>query len=534
MRFGALPLADAEGAVVAHTHHLPGGVVRKGRPLDPEALGWLAAAGFTEVVAARLDPTDLDEDAAADQVARAVAGDGVRAAAARTGRANLHATAAGLAWIDEARVHAVNGVDPAVTLGTAWPWTPVSAGEMVATVKIIPYGVDRGVVERACAVGSAVRVAPFAPRRVGVVATELPRMSERVLATTLAAQRRRVEALGCAIERVDRCAHEVGSTARAVDAQLQTGVELVLVVSASAIVDPGDVVPSAVRAIGGEVVHLGLPVDPGNLTLYGRRGAAVVLGVPGCARSPKRSGFDQLLERVVAGVPTGAVDLQRMGVGGLLSEISDRPSPRARRSEVPRLGAVVLAAGFSSRMGENKLLADLDGRPLVTYAVDALLGAGIAPVVVVTASDAVARALGDRPVVHARNPAPEQGMSRSLAVGLAALDPAVDGFYVMLGDVPFVRPADVIALGRAFDPDGAPICAPVHERRRGHPVLWAARFREALARLDGDVGARSVLDAHAEQVVWVPVDNPGVHLDVDTPEALAQARRHGTKDPEAP
>jgi molybdenum cofactor cytidylyltransferase len=193
---------------------------------------------------------------------------------------------------------------------------------------------------------------------------------------------------------------------------------------------------------------------------------------------------------------------------------------------------VVLAAGLSRRMnGANKLLAPLGGRPLVARALDALLASPARPVVVVTGHEAerVRAALAGRAVRFAHNPAFEAGLSASLRAGLAALGEGVDAALVCLGDMPAVRPEHVAALIAAFEASGRrAICAPRFEGRRGHPVLWPARCFPELAALRGDVGARGLLDARADEVCYVPVEDAGVVLDVDTPEALAALEREGT------
>ena len=236
-----------------------------------------------------------------------------------------------------------------------------------------------------------------------------------------------------------------------------------------------------------------------------------------------------MLQRVLAGLDVSPAAIRGMGVGGLLKEIPVRPAPRRGPPPKPRrVAAVVLAAGGSRRMGaHNKLLVDLAGEPLVARAVDTLLHSHASPVVVVTGHqrDAVTEALAGRDVTLVHNADWAAGMSTSIRAGLAALPSDVDGAMIALGDMPFVRAKDVEALLQAFAPDGgAPICVPVHDRKRGHPVVWARRFFGELRVLSGDVGARSVLDAHMDEVHLVPIEDPGVHVDVDTPEALAAVR----------
>jgi molybdenum cofactor cytidylyltransferase len=127
----------------------------------------------------------------------------------------------------------------------------------------------------------------------------------------------------------------------------------------------------------------------------------------------------------------------------------------------------------------------------------------------------------DREVVFVHNPEPAAGLSGSLRLGIAALGEQVDGAIVCLGDMPWVRAEHIAALIAAFDASPARlICVPTWDRKRGNPVLWPARYFSEIASLDGDRGARSLLDAHAAEVCFVAVGDAGVTLDVDTPEAL--------------
>src|SRR5204863_934808 len=149
-----------------------------------------------------------------------------------------------------------------------------------------------------------------------------------------------------------RVPHESRALAQALDEVLGAGAELAIVFGASAIADRRDVIPAAVEAIGGSIGHFGMPVDPGNLLLIAQAQGRPVLGAPGCARSPKENGFDWVLMRLLAGLDVSREDIIGMGVGGLLMEIVTRPQPRKEPVEAaaPRIAAVVLAAGRSTRM----------------------------------------------------------------------------------------------------------------------------------------------------------------------------------------
>src|SRR5262249_30872603 len=155
--------------------------------------------------------------------------------------------------------------------------------------------------------------------------------------------------------------------------------------------------------------------------------------------------------------------------------------------------------------------------------VDEILSSKARPVIVVTGhqEEEVRAALKGRSVSFAHNPDFEEGMSTSLRVGVRAISEESEGAIICLGDMPLVRGRHLDALIRAFDPEGeATIYAPTYERKRGNPVLWARRHFAEVGALSGDVGARGLLEKYAERVFWVPVDDPGVTVDVDTPEAL--------------
>ncbi len=183
---------------------------------------------------------------------------------------------------------------------------------------------------------------------------------------------------------------------------------------------------------------------------------------------------------------------------------------------------VLLAAGASRRMGgTNKLLLPVGGRPMVRRPAEALVGAGLEPVIVVLGrdADAVAEALAGLPVRQVRNPDPDEGMGGSLRRGCEALPAGADAVAVALGDLPGLRPEAVRRVVEAFRRSPRGIAVPVHRGRRGHPVvLDLGRYRAELLALGGDRGARSLLRTHPHDVLEVPVDDPGVVADVDTPE----------------
>jgi molybdenum cofactor cytidylyltransferase len=429
--------------------------------------------------------------------------------------------------VERAGIDALNRIDEAVTLATLPAFATVEPGEMVATVKIIPYAAPAAAVDAAAGLGQLVRIAPFVRRRVAVISTLLPGLAPKVIDKTLRVTTERLKPAGATIVSDVRVPHETGALTAAIAA---AEADLVLVFGASAIADRRDVIPAALEAAGGEITHFGMPVDPGNLLLIGEVGRVPVLGAPGCARSPKENGFDWVLMRLLAGLPVSKADITGMGVGGLLMEIVSRPQPREGEVTAParpRIAGLVLAAGRSTHMGgPNKLLATLDGKPMVRHVAEAALGAGLDRVVVVTGhqGERVRAALDGLGLGFVDNPDFAEGLSTSLKAGLAALPEEIDAAIVLLGDMPRVTAGLVARLADSFNPAGGRhVVVPVAEGRRGNPVLWGRRFFAELARVTGDQGGRTVLLDYPEAVIEVPVGETSVHLDLDTPEALAAA-----------
>jgi len=545
VKFGDTPIDEATGAILAHSWRANGVNFSKGRRLSAEDVAKLKAAGAASVVAARLEAGDVHEDQAAESVARALAGEGIEITAPFTGRCNHFAREAGVAVIDQQRVDALNELDESVTVATLPAFARVTPRQMVATVKIIPYAAPRAAVDRAIEVAKAsnqpmVSVAPFRPMRAGLVQTRLPGTRDKVLDKAVSTTDKRLTSLGSALVGERRVSHDAAAIAEALKELKAEGCDIYLVAGASAIVDRHDVVPSGIEQAGGKVTHFGMPVDPGNLLLTAELDGKPVLGLPGCAKSPKYNGFDMVLERLAAGLPVGRAEIVRMGAGGLLAEISTRPQPRddseseeAGPQQAPRVAILLLAAGRSTRMGgPNKLLQEADGAPLVVHATKAALASQAVEVVVVlghmaeqvrAAVEQVAGANGKLRFVI--NPDYADGLSTSVKTGIGALGKDIDAAIVQLGDMPGVNSALLDRLMAAFSPvEGRSICVPTVGGKRGNPVLWDRRFFPAIAQVSGDTGARHLIGEHTDLVCEVEMTGEAAITDIDTPEALAAWR----------
>jgi len=341
MKFGPVPTAEATGAILAHslevvckpydrqlTHRL-----RKGTCLSDSDVADLLEDGHATVVVARLEPSDVDEDTAAAQLAASIVPDpaavGLRLSPATTGRVNVFATGAGVAVIDVEKIKQINAIDPMITVATVPAFHRMAAEGMVATIKIIAYAVSESALAQANAIGAALSLS--APQYASATLIEttysphvaVPDKGRRVTQS-------RLSRFGLMLSDRVVVSHDAQMIAAAITSAPG---EIVLILTESATSDPLDVAPQAVRIAGGQVDRFGMPVDPGNLLFIGQVGDRPVIGLPGCARSPVLNGADWIVERTICGIPVTGDDIAGMGVGGLLKESPARHHPRRKAPE---------------------------------------------------------------------------------------------------------------------------------------------------------------------------------------------------------
>lgn len=328
MKFGPVPIAQALGAITAHTVRRDDVLIRKGAVISPEDVADLTRVGLDQITVAQLGPDDLHEDAAATALAHALVPDpqaaGLSLTTAATGRVNVYAGAEGIVQLDPAAILAFNAVDPMITVATVPPLHRLPKGGMVATIKVISYGVSKADVAAATATDARLALATGQVQSVTLIETTTDGTppadkGRRALAG-------RITPLGATLTPRIVVPHAIGPLSEAISAAPG---ELICILTASATSDRHDVAPSALQHAGGHVTRFGMPVDPGNLLFIGDQHEKPVIGLPGCARSPALNGADWVLNRILCGVPVTSADIAAMGVGGLLKEIPTRPRPRA-------------------------------------------------------------------------------------------------------------------------------------------------------------------------------------------------------------
>ncbi|MBZ0217289.1 MAG: hypothetical protein K8F25_12095, partial [Fimbriimonadaceae bacterium] len=186
MKFGPVPVADAVGAISAHSVvleqvSLGRRRIKKGQTLDTGDVAALKDAQIDTIIVAQLEDGDIHEDAAASQLGFALLGGNVAAEAPFTGRVNLIAESDGVLFFDAKMLNRFNEIDESITCTTLAPFARVHAGQMVATIKIIPFSVEHKLLDKAIKTAGPISVSLFKPHRAGLVATSVPGGSDKVL-----------------------------------------------------------------------------------------------------------------------------------------------------------------------------------------------------------------------------------------------------------------------------------------------------------------------------------------------------------------
>ena len=521
MKFEDVPVADAEGWALAHSISTGTRKLAKGTVLSGKHVEELSAASIEVIHGFRLEEDDINEDDAALAAANHLVGSGLRVGKPARGRCNLYAEADGLILADSG-IDEFNAVDESLTIATLGNLSHVRAGQLVATIKVIPYAINNDRLQAALIAPQAISLAPFK----SFTASFLVSGSE-LSAKTRELTEQRINMVGGTIAHYAQCPHTMCAVAEALEALKSSESDLILMLGISAISDRRDVLPAALVRAGGEVTQLGMPVDPGNLLMLGKLGEKTVLGLPGCARSPALNGLDWVLERFAAHQPLTAAHLRAMGNGGLLKETSLRPEPRAPRgAEGLNVQALILAAGKSSRAGgQSKLLRVLNGKTVIAETVATASRATSLRALVITghSGDEVAGALSSYNCEVVWNGDYASGMGSSLAQGIGCLSDDADFVLICLGDMPFVREETIAGLQQTAQKiSEARIFIPTFNGKRGHPVLWHKNLFAELMSITGDKGGRDIIRQHEPLVCEVPVADPGILIDLDTPELLAQ------------
>ncbi|MFQ5614452.1 MAG: molybdopterin-binding protein [Anaerolineae bacterium] len=313
---------EAAGHLLCHhqTNEEGRRVLQKGRIVRPEDVETLRALGKATVYVAVLEANDVLENEAAQALGEVLVRPHITASRASAGRVNLIAAGEGLLKVNAAALAELNSL-PGITLATLPTNALVQPRKYVGTVKIIPYAIPKADLEQAleiCRSAAVIDLAPFWVKEVTLVTVGSPAAREKVQGGYTPALRRRIEELGGTLHAGPYVPEDEEDLAEALHKALDGSTEMVLVAGETSIVDDDDIIPRAIRAIGGQVIRYGVPVEPGNLLLLAYCDQTPIVGVPGCAKSKTTNVVDLVFRRLMAGERLTQTDLIEFGHGGYL------------------------------------------------------------------------------------------------------------------------------------------------------------------------------------------------------------------------
>lgn len=323
MQVKRVALNQATGHILLHNHVGRDGrrLISKGRHLTEEDVAKLAAAGRDEIYVAVLDPADVDENEAARRLGAVISAGLVRITKASTGRVNLIAEQLGLCKVKADALLTLNEID-GLTLATIRDNTVVEPNNVLATLKIIPYAVPEAALQQAETVAQThfplVEVKPFTLKRAVLIMTGSQNSADKIRNSFVPALQERLHFYYTDLVVGPYVAEEEAEIREALQWALAEQAEMILVAGETSVMDRDDITPRAIKAIGGELVHHGVPVEPGNLLMVAYYGDIPIVGAPGCARSKNYNVVDMVLPRLIAGERLTRRDLAELGYGGYL------------------------------------------------------------------------------------------------------------------------------------------------------------------------------------------------------------------------
>ena len=517
MYFGEILIEKSIGNILGHTLNLDGKKLSKGKKITSQDVKALKANGYKSIICAKSNINDIHEDKIAKNIGKLFINNTVISEDPYTGRVNLLASKSGLLNIDEKLIEKFNSTSEDVTIATLKNYSKVNKGDMIATIKIIPFYVSSKVLNKIkkLLLKKSLLIHTFLRKKVGLILTHSKNENNKLNNISIKRISERLTKLNSSLTKVITCKHESNIIAENIKIFKNQKINLVLILGASAIVDIRDKIPKAILLSHGKIIRFGMPVDPGNLLLIGKIKNIPIIGLPGCARSPSLNGFDWVLERIIADINLSNKDIYQMGVGGLLKTIKNNKL----NNKVYKVANIILAAGQSKRMKEiNKLLININNKIMIKNIIDNAIKSNATDNIIVLGheNEKVEKIIGNNIIVSI-NPNYKKGLSTSLKNGISALPEDCDAAIIILGDMPKISFNLINSLIKKFDPENnINIVTPSYQGKRGNPILIGRKFFPDILNLKGDVGAKSIISNHENELFDIPQKDSSALIDIDT------------------
>ena len=531
MKIESLVPQKSIGSVLAQTYNLPGKTVSKGTLITKEIVAYFRTGNVQIILCAVPEEGDIHEDEAAEAISSAIDKNHIYAEKASTGRVNFKSQSLCLVRYERDLIKEVNLVDESIAFSIVEHNQLLAKNDLIATLKIIPFFTQKKYVDQVISIlakNELFKTYSLNKKEVSLIQTSFEWQKKSIFKATSNVTRNRLEALDCSLNEEKLIRHDYEVLRSEIKSSIESGIDILLLSGASAIIDRSDYIPKAILAEGGEIIQYGLAVDPGNLLLVAKIGKTTIIGMPGCARSPKLNGFDWVLQLLMADIPVVKEELAEMGAGGLLMEIASRPLPRALAKSVnkreKKIMGVILAAGNSTRMGkDNKLLKNIGGAPLIRNIALEITKSDLdsCSIVLGYQSDKVADVIKDLNINLILNPLWKEGQASSLKAALDSLTSSYSDLLIMLGDLPGIKSGHlnrIIEEHLSSENRSSKITIPSFKGETGNPVIWGRSFFHDLSNLEGDEGGRVLFGQHPAAINLIEMDDPSVVTDTDTPE----------------
>ncbi len=517
MFFGKISVKNSKGNILAHTLNVNNKKLSKGKIISREDIKLLINSGYETITCAVSDKNDIHEDKIAKLSGKLFSNNSIIIEEPFTGRANLLAKKSGLLVIDERTINKFNSTSEHITLATLNNYSRINKGDMIATIKIIPFYVNSSVLNKInkIVLNKAIYIHSFNKKAVGLILTH--NNLENIKLNTISKNRitERLEKLNSYLKVICTCAHDEQLISKHIKNILKQKCDLILILGASAIIDKNDIIPTAIKASNGQIIRFGMPVDPGNLLLIGKIKNVPVIGLPGCARSPSLNGFDWVLERLISDINLSNKDVYEMGVGGLLKTLNKNKS----KINTYKVSNIILAAGQSKRMSHvNKLLLTIGNKTMIEKVINmACKSIANSNVIVLGHENKELEKFVNKDFIIAKNNDYKKGLSTSVKKGISALPDDCDAAIILLGDMPKITSRLINDLIKAYAPNkNKHIVTPSYNGKRGNPILIGRKFFPDILNLKGDMGAKNILTQNKDVILNLPQKNNSSMIDIDT------------------
>ena len=526
MYFGQVKVIDSLNGILAHTITLDGKKFLKGRIISKEDQQYFIKNNIKYLICAQLTQKDVHEDKAANILAKKFNNNTLALEKAFTGRSNILANESGLLVINEDKIRKFNKTSNSITIATLNNNSRVKKGEMIATIKIIPFSIKEKSIESIEKINfkKSLYIHSFKEKKCALILTHSNKENIKLNNISEKRIKERLETLNCTIKLIKTCKHDAKDISGIIKHFIKTDVDLILILGSSAIVDIKDKIPEAIMNSGGTIIRFGMPVDPGNLLLLGKIQKKTIIGLPGCARSPTLNGFDWVLERILSGNNIDNNDISAMGVGGLLKTINKREKNLVKDSKY-KITNIILAAGQSKRMlKDNKLLIKINKQTMLEKMIFTSLNSNANNTVLVLGyqSDIIQEIIQNNNITTVINTDYKKGLSSSLQCGISALPDDCDAAIIILADMPNIDNQVINRMINSFNPSkNYSIIIPTFNGKKGNPILLARKFFPDILRVKGDKGAKDIIINNKKSILEIPQKNSSVLNDIDTKEDLS-------------